>query len=149
MDASDALSERNEATTTRDAALARLRAFRERGRARSPLARAILAGIGAVLFVGSIPLVVLLPELGVPILLIALRLLAVEVEWAHGCLCVDRLAFRSGARLAASPARGGPGGVGHRLSRGGSRYRVVGYLATALAGPPASGGRVTRHCHSA
>jgi hypothetical protein len=82
VDASDALSERNEATTTRDAALARLRAYRERGRARSPLVRAILAGIGAVLFVGSIPLVVLLPELGVPILLIALRLLAVEVEWA-------------------------------------------------------------------
>ena len=42
----------------------------------------MLAGLGAVLLLASPPLVVVLPELGVPALLIALRLLAVEVDWA-------------------------------------------------------------------
>jgi xanthine/uracil permease len=82
VDASDALGERNTAITNRDAALARLHARRERGQARPTLVRVILAGIGAVLFVASVPLTVVFPEAGVPVLLIGLRLLAVEVDWA-------------------------------------------------------------------
>jgi xanthine/uracil permease len=82
VDASDAGGEHSTATTNRDAALARLRARRERGRARSTPVRVILGLIGAGLFVASIPLTVVFPEAGVPVLLIGLRLLAVEVDWA-------------------------------------------------------------------
>jgi hypothetical protein len=82
VDASDALGERNTAISNRDAALARLHARRERGQARPTLVRVILVGIGAVLFVASVPLTVVFPEAGVPVLLIGLRLLAVEVDWA-------------------------------------------------------------------
>ncbi len=82
MDASDALGERNTAITNHAAALARLHARRERGRARPTLVRAMLGGTGAVLFVASVPLTMVFPEAGVPVLLIGLRLLAVEVNWA-------------------------------------------------------------------
>ena len=41
-----------------------------------------MAGLGAALLVASVPLVVVLPELGVPVLLAALRVLAVEADWA-------------------------------------------------------------------
>lgn len=82
MDASDALGEHNITMTNRDSALARLHARRERGRARRPLVRVILGGIGALLLIASIPLIVVFPEAGIPVLLIALRLLAVEVDWA-------------------------------------------------------------------
>jgi hypothetical protein len=44
--------------------------------------RIFLAVFGAVLLVGSVPLAVVLPEIGVPALLVALRLLAVEALWA-------------------------------------------------------------------
>ena len=56
--------------------------YRERGRERSTAVRVVLAGTGACLFLASLPLVIVLPELGVPLLLFALRLLAVEVDWA-------------------------------------------------------------------
>jgi len=56
--------------------------YRERGRRRPGLVRAILAGVGALTLVASIPLAVVLPEAGVPALLVALRLLAIEVDWA-------------------------------------------------------------------
>ena len=56
--------------------------YRARGRERSTAVRAALAGTGACLFLAPLPLVVVLPELGVPLLLFALRLLAVEVDWA-------------------------------------------------------------------
>ena len=82
MDASDASDEGKTATVTRDAALARVLAYRERGRARPAVIRWILGAIGSVLLVGSMPLIVLLPELGVPALLVAFRLLAVEADWA-------------------------------------------------------------------
>jgi hypothetical protein len=68
--------------TTREAALERVFAYRERGRDRSMLLRALVAVLGAALLLVSIPLIVLLPELGVPALLIAFRLLAVEANWA-------------------------------------------------------------------
>jgi hypothetical protein len=82
VDASDTVGERNTATTSRDTALGRLHARREQGRARPTLVRVILGGIGAVLFVASIPLIVVFPEAGIPVLLIGLRYLAVEVNWA-------------------------------------------------------------------
>ena len=68
--------------TTRDQVLARVLQHRERGRTRSAPARLVLAVLGAVLLLASVPLVVVLPELGIPALLVALRLLAVEADWA-------------------------------------------------------------------
>jgi hypothetical protein len=72
----------NTLSTARDAALSRVFAYRERGRARPMPVRAALAVFGGVLLVASIPMIVLLPEVGIPALLIALRLLAVEADWA-------------------------------------------------------------------
>ena len=69
-------------TIARHQALARVLEHRERGRRRSAAARLVLAGLGAALLLSSVPLVVVLPELGVPDLLVALRLLAVEADWA-------------------------------------------------------------------
>lgn len=63
-------------TSTRDAALARVLAYRQRVRARPLLIRATLAMVGGGLFVVSLPMIVLLPELGIPALLVAFRLLA-------------------------------------------------------------------------
>jgi hypothetical protein len=71
-----------QAMTTRERALARVLEYRERGRRRSPPARVALAALGAVLLLASVPAAVVLPELGVPALLVALRLLAVEADWA-------------------------------------------------------------------
>ncbi|MBI2701131.1 MULTISPECIES: hypothetical protein [Mycobacterium] len=67
---------------SRQAALDRVYAYRERCRARPTAVRAALAVLGGVLFIVSIPLVVLLPEAGIPALLVALRLMAVEFHWA-------------------------------------------------------------------
>ncbi|OSC38920.1 hypothetical protein [Mycobacterium decipiens] len=69
-------------TTSRGAALARVLAYRERGRARPILIRGTLAVVGGGLLVASIPLIVVLPEAGIPAVLVALRLLAIEAEWA-------------------------------------------------------------------
>ena len=69
-------------TGARDAALGRVLAYREWGRARPMPIRAGVALVGGLLFVASIPLIVLLPELGIPALLVAFRLLAVEADWA-------------------------------------------------------------------
>lgn len=68
--------------TTREAALARVYAYRDRGRARPMPLRALLAVLGGLLLVASVPLIVLLPEAGIPALLVALRLMAVEADWA-------------------------------------------------------------------
>jgi hypothetical protein len=72
----------NTTTTARDAALGRVFAYRERGGARPMPIRVALAVVGGVLLVASIPMIVLLPELGIPVLLIVFRLLAVESDWA-------------------------------------------------------------------
>jgi hypothetical protein len=69
-------------TEGRDAALSRVLAYRERGRARAMPIRVAFAVLGVALLVVSVPLIVALPELGVPALLVALRLLAVEADWA-------------------------------------------------------------------
>ena len=68
--------------TRRDEALVRVLDHRERGRSRSAAARLSLAGLVTLLLIASVPLVVVLPELGVPALLVAFRLLAVELDWA-------------------------------------------------------------------
>lgn len=67
---------------SRDDALARVLDYRERGRARALPIRVALAVVAVVLLVLSVPLIVALPEVGIPALLIALRLLAVEADWA-------------------------------------------------------------------
>lgn len=78
MDSAD----HNTPIMARDAALARALAYRDRGRARPMPIRAAVAVLGGVLLLASIPLIVLLPELGIPALLVAFRLLAVEADWA-------------------------------------------------------------------
>ncbi|VBA58477.1 hypothetical protein [Mycobacterium attenuatum] len=67
---------------TRDESLSRVLAYRERGRSRPMVVRASQAVLAGALLVAAIPLIVLLPELGIPALLVAFRLLAVEAEWA-------------------------------------------------------------------
>lgn len=67
---------------TRDEALSRVLAYRERGRSRPTVVRASLAVLAGALLIASIPLIVLLPELGIPALLVAFRLLAVEADCA-------------------------------------------------------------------
>ncbi|CAA9466040.1 MAG: hypothetical protein AVDCRST_MAG65-294 [uncultured Solirubrobacteraceae bacterium] len=57
-------------------------AQRERARARGATHRSLLAVIGLVLGLASLPLMLLLPEIGAPAMLLALRLLAVEFDWA-------------------------------------------------------------------
>lgn len=52
------------------------------GRSRPPAVRFGVAAAGLVAGVVAVPLVVVLPEIGVPLLLVALRLLAVEFDWA-------------------------------------------------------------------
>ncbi|MEZ0352536.1 hypothetical protein [Mycobacterium sp. pR1184] len=63
-------------------ALARVLAYRTRWRAKPMPVRVSLAVLGGLLLVVSIPLIVLLPEVGIPGLLVAFRLLAVEALWA-------------------------------------------------------------------
>ena len=77
-----AARDHNTPSAVRDAAFSRVFAYRERGQARPMPVRAALAVFGGVLLVASIPMIVLLPEVGIPALLIALRLLAVEADWA-------------------------------------------------------------------
>ena len=69
-------------TPTREEALHRVLAYRKRGRQRRIGVRGLLAILGSVLLVVSLPLSVVLPEGGVPAMLVALRLLAVEAMWA-------------------------------------------------------------------
>ena len=66
----------------REAALKRVMKQQTVGRARPRALRLAMASIGLVIAVVAVPLVVVLPELGVPLLLVALRLLAVEFDWA-------------------------------------------------------------------
>jgi hypothetical protein len=73
---------REHRSETRDDALIRVLAYRERGRARAMPVRIGVAVLGGVLLVASIPLTVLLPEFGIPALLVAFRLLAIEADWA-------------------------------------------------------------------
>jgi hypothetical protein len=66
----------------REAAWGQVMEQRTVGRARPPALRILMAAVGLVAAIVSVPVVVVLPELGVPLLLLALRLLAVEFDWA-------------------------------------------------------------------
>jgi hypothetical protein len=66
----------------RQAALDRVLQRRNVGRSRPPAIRFGSAVFGLVAAIGAVPLIVVLPELGTPLLLLALRLLAVEFDWA-------------------------------------------------------------------
>jgi len=67
---------------TSEGARARLEAARERHRERSVLTRTLaVAGGGLAGLTGAV-LVLPVPELGLPLLLVGLRLLALEYEWA-------------------------------------------------------------------
>jgi hypothetical protein len=67
---------------SRDAALQRVMEQRSIGRTRPPALRILMAAAGLAAAIVAVPLVVVVPELGVPLLLVALRLLAVEFDWA-------------------------------------------------------------------
>jgi hypothetical protein len=76
--------------TVREQAAARVEDYRARGRSRPRPVRLLLAVTGGLVLLASVPLVVVLPEAGVPILLLGLRLLAVEVAWAaRACVWID------------------------------------------------------------
>ena len=66
----------------REAALGRVLDQRSVGRARPAVLRILAAAVGLFAAIVALPIVVVLPELGVPLLLLALRLLAVEFDWA-------------------------------------------------------------------
>ena len=76
------MDSREHRSETRDDALIRVLGYREQGRARAMPVRIGVAVLGGVLLVASIPLTVLLPEFGIPALLVAFRLLAIEADWA-------------------------------------------------------------------
>ena len=67
---------------TAEDARARLEAARDRHRLRSRGARALAVLGGGVVGLIGVVLVVPLPELGLPLLLAGLRVLALEYEWA-------------------------------------------------------------------
>ncbi|EUA88899.1 hypothetical protein [Mycobacterium ulcerans] len=71
-------------------------AYRDRARAKPMVLRVLLAVFGAALLIASVPLMVLLPELGIPAVLVAFRVLAIESDWAAR-VCLDRLAVRPAA----------------------------------------------------
>ena len=57
-------------------------ARRERARAGPRALRLAAAAAGFGLLIAALPLIVLLPEAGVPVMLVGLRLLAAEFDWA-------------------------------------------------------------------
>jgi len=67
---------------TRESAAAAVMARRLRHRQKGLLLRVAVALFAAALLVAAIPLLVLLPEVGVPVLLWSLSLLALEFDWA-------------------------------------------------------------------
>lgn len=70
------------AVETREEALGRVLARRARHRGRGLPLRVAVAVLAVVVLVASLPLVVVLPELGLPLLLWALSLLALEFDRA-------------------------------------------------------------------
>lgn len=106
---------------TREGALARVLAYRARWRARAMPVRAGLALLGGVLLVASVPLLVLLPEIGIPALLLAFRLLAVEALWAARAYAWTDWRFSQLEHWF------------HRQSRGVRAVIVVGLIVLAVA----------------
>jgi hypothetical protein len=91
---------REETRVERDEVLERVLGQRERHRERSVFARAgvVVAGGAVSVFAGL--LAVIAPEFGLPFLLLGLRLLALEFDWAARAYArVARLARRVGGRL--------------------------------------------------
>ena len=70
------------APVSREAALKRVMEHRAAGRAQSVFRRALRALLGLLLLIVALLILIPLPELGVPTMLLALRLLAVEFEGA-------------------------------------------------------------------
>ncbi len=70
------------APVSREAALRMVMERRAAGRAQSVLRRALRVLLGLLLLIVALLILIPLPELGVPATLLALRLLAVEFEWA-------------------------------------------------------------------
>ncbi len=70
------------ARASREAAFKRVMERRAAGRAQSVFRRALRALLGLLLLSVALLILIPLPELGVPTTLLALRLLAVEFEWA-------------------------------------------------------------------
>jgi hypothetical protein len=90
---------REETRSERDEVLERILRQRGRHRERSVFARAgvVVAGGTASVFGG---LLLIAPEFGLPLLLLGLRLLALEFDWAARAYArVARLARRVGGRL--------------------------------------------------
>ncbi len=71
-----------EAKERGDAVLDRVLAQRGRHRGRSIFVRAVVVIAGGAVSVFAAPLSVVAPELGLPLLLFGLRLLALEFDWA-------------------------------------------------------------------
>ncbi|MFD0360715.1 PGPGW domain-containing protein [Nocardia sp. GCM10030253] len=65
----------------RETAARRVAARRQQHRQRSWLIRVPVAGAGVVLGIAGVPLL-LIPEFGLPLVMVSLRLLALEFEWA-------------------------------------------------------------------
>ena len=71
-----------QSASDREAALRQVAELRAAGRARPAPARVLVAAFGVLALVAAVPLVIVLPEIGVPLMLVALRQLAVEFDWA-------------------------------------------------------------------
>nr|WP_245604931.1 hypothetical protein [Mycobacterium genavense] len=123
-------------------ALARVLAYRTRGRAKPLPIRAGLAVLGGMLLVASIPLIVLLPEVGIPAPLVAFRLLAVEALWAAR-LRVDRLAFFATAAMVRPPVACGARRHRRELDSVGGGNRRCLCLRVHLRPPGGNQSRVT------
>ena len=81
---------REAAADVRREAAARVHRYRERGQSRPVTVRVLVSVAGGIVLLASLPLCVVLPEVGVPILLLGLRFLAVEADWAaRACVWID------------------------------------------------------------
>ena len=84
---------------TRESALAAVLARRVQHREKRIVLRAGVAIFASVLLVFAIPLFVVLPEVGLPVLLWSLSLLALEFDWAKRRPSADRRPGRNQLRL--------------------------------------------------
>jgi hypothetical protein len=96
----------------RDEVLERVLRQRERHRKRSLFERACVVVAGGTIGVFAGPLAAIAPEFGVPLLLLGLRLLALEFDWAaRFYVRVARMARGVGGRLRKLLPRSTPGVV--------------------------------------
>ena len=64
----------------------RIETRRQRQRERPLVVRALVALVGSIMALAAAPIAVVLPEFGVPLLVAALSILALEFTWAVGAL---------------------------------------------------------------